>query len=157
MISNGSALFELIDNILKPLGYVKKKDTWYLHAADCICYFNSEKSIYGGGEYGHVMGCFLKEIYEGNDEFPKYYEDNLRYSLSDMMNRDLVQKAFDLECRDFANNERELIITDLIENYAVPFLNDISTKAGIINAVKKYKGLNKRMDLKIKKALAMED
>jgi len=150
-------LHNLIDNLLTPHGYIKKKDTWYLHTEDCICYFTCGKSPYGGGEYGHAMGCFLKEIYEDKDEFPKFYKDNLRYSLSDLVNRNLVQKAFDLECKDFVNDERELFITVSIANHAVPFLKDVSTKEGILNAVKKYKGLNYHMDLKIKKALAMED
>ena len=157
MISSGRELYNIIDKILKPLGYIKEKDTWYLHTVDCICYFTCGKSPYGGGEYGHAMGCFLKEIYEGKDEFPKYYKDNLRYSLSDMVNKDLVKNVFNLEYSNFINNERELIITDLLENYAVPFLINVSTKNGIVNSVKKYKGLENRMDLKIKKALGIVD
>lgn len=157
MISNQRELYNLIDSVLKPFKFIKKKETWYRHTDDCICYFTCGKSPYGGGEYGHAMGCFLKEIYEGKDEFPKYYKDNLRYSLSDMANKDVVEKVFNLEGRNFVNNERELIITDLITNHAVPFLNDVSTKEGIINAVDKYKGLKNRMDLKIKKALSIED
>jgi len=155
MISNRKKLYNFIDAILKPLGYRRKKDTWYLHTDDCICFLSICKSPFGG-YYEDVMGCFLKEIYDEQDEFPRYYKHNLVYGIDNVAGNEIVRRAFDLEKGEFINNEREEIIKDLIENYVVPFLKDVSTKAGIINAVKKYKGLNKRMDLKIKKALSVE-
>ncbi|NNV57651.1 DUF4304 domain-containing protein [Limnovirga soli] len=156
MIINQKDFYKLIDSILSPLGFIKKKETWYLHTDDCICFFAAAKSPYGG-YYGHVMGCFLKEIYEGEDEFPKYYKYNLIYSISDLAQKDLVKKAFDLENNEFVKGERETIIEDLIVNYALPFLNSIKTKSGIKIAINEYTGLKYGMDLKIKNALSIED
>lgn len=156
MISNGRELYDFIDKIIKPLGFIRKKNTWYLHTSDCICFLVIEKSPYGG-YYEDLLGCFLKEIYDEWDEFPKYYKNNLKYGISDLTKEEIVRKAFDLEKEKFDDDEREMLIKDLIENYAILFLNDVSTKEGIKHAVQKYKGLKNRMDLKIKKALSIED
>lgn len=158
MISNQKTLFDFIDNIMKPFGFIKKKDTWYQHTNECICFLCVGKSPYGG-YYGEVLGCFLKEINQEKEEYPKYYKCNLKYGISDIIeNKDLIKKVFNLENNDFENeNEREIILKDLFENYALPFLKDISTKEGIKIALKKYKGLIIWMDVEMKKALSIED
>jgi hypothetical protein len=143
MISNGKELFTFLDNLLKPHGFIKKKTTWYLNTPECICFFHIEKSSFGG-HYDHVMGCFLKEIHDEIDDFPKYFQNDLKYSLSDLADKDLVVEVLDFENKKFIQNEREDILKDLVENHAVPFLKDISSKEGIIDSIKKYKGLFNR-------------
>lgn len=157
MINNQKDLYGFIDSIMKQKGFMKKKDTWYLHTDECICFLNIGKSPYGG-YYGDVIGCFLKEIYQDECEFPSYYKCNLKYYLENLTGeRDLVNQVLDLENKSFTKNEREIVLKDLIENYALPFLEEISTKQGIKNASKKYKGLTNRMNMDIKKALSIED
>lgn len=157
MISNKKDLYKLINSILKPSGFTQKGDTWYLHTDECICFLNIGKSPYGG-YYGDVIGCFLKEINQDKGEFPSYYKCNLKYYLENLTGeRDLVNRVLDLENKSFTKNEREIVLKDLIENYALPFLEEIGTRQGIKNASKKYKGLTKRMNVDIKKALSIED
>jgi len=143
MISNGKELFTLLDNLLKPHGFIRKKDTWYLHTPECICFFSIGKSQFGG-HYDHVMGCFLKEIHDDLEEYPKYYKNDLKYGLDDLADKQTVKEVLDFQNSKFVQNQREIILKDLIENHAVPFLKDISSKEGIKDSIKKYKGLFNR-------------
>lgn len=140
MIANSKDLYNLIDNILKPKGFVRKKDTYYLHTSECICFFSIGKSPYGG-HYDHVMGCFLKAIIKVKDEFPKYYKNHLKFNIADIAGKEIVKKAFELENKEFVKDEREIVIKDLIENYVIPFLNDVSSVKGILKAIEKYENL----------------
>ncbi len=62
---------------------------------------------------------------------------------------------FSLNNSDYENDEREVIITEIVAKYALPFLQDISTKKGLVDAVGKYKGLEHWMNVKMKKALSI--
>ena len=70
-------------------------------------------------------------------------------------NSDAMGKAFDLNEKAFKGQEREKVIQDLLENYVVPFLMLISTGVGIKKAVKKYKTLKNRIDVKTREALSI--
>lgn len=155
MIANGKALFDLIDSILKKEGYTKKKDTWYKSTEDCICFFSIEKSPYGG-YYDHVMGCFLKELNATGTDYPIYYKSDLRYDLDLLADRELVKRVLDLENNEFAGEEREFLIKELMEVYAIPFLQDISTKEGIRAAVQKYDGLVHHINVNARKLLSIK-
>ena len=155
MVNNQKDLYEFIDKIMKPEGFIQKKDTWYMHSDECIVFLCVGKSPYGG-YYGEVAGCFLKEIYHDKDEYPKYYKCNFKCGVDIVYHdKELIKKVFDLENRSFTANEREIILKDLLESYALPFLKEISTKQGIKNATIKYKKLINRMDFEIKKALSL--
>lgn len=140
MIANGKDLYNLIDSLLKPKGFVRKKDTYYLHTSECLCFFSIGKSPFGG-HYDHVMGCFLREILKLKDEFPKYYKNHLKFNIADIASKEIVKRAFDLENKEFVKDEREIIIKDLIKNCVIPFLSDVSSVKGIMKALKKYKDL----------------
>jgi len=140
MISNEMELYHFLDNVFKGHGYVRKKDTYYIHSKECICFFHITKSSFGG-QYDHFMGCFLNEINKEKGNFPAYNKCHLRYSLRELADKELVKKAFDLENKEFSNHQREDVITGLINNLAVKFLEDVSTKDGIIKAINKYEDL----------------
>lgn len=154
MINNGKELFNFIDSLLKPHGFVKEKETWYLFTNECVCFFSMEKSSYSG-RYGHVMGCFLNEISEGIEKFPKYYKNDLKSSLFNFVGKELSIKVFDLENGVYSNNERENIITELFETYIIPFLMDISSKEKIKNALTKHEHLKFYMKGRLKIALGI--
>ena len=137
MIANGTDIYYLIDSILKPRGFVRKKDTYYLHTLECICFFSIGKSPFGG-HYDHVMGCFVKAIMKEKNEFPKYYKSHLKFNIADIAGKEVVKKVFDLENKEFVKDERERAIRNLIENYLIPFLDDISSVTKILKAIKKY-------------------
>jgi hypothetical protein len=154
MIANGKALFDHIDSFLKKEGYKKNKDTWYKSTNDCICFFSIGKSAYGG-YYEHVMGCFLKELLTTVTDYPLYYKNHLKYSLDLIADSELVKRAFDLENTEFTGEEREFILKELIEVYIIPFLQDVSTKDGIRNAVNKYDGLVNRIKVDARRFLSI--
>jgi len=155
MIVNGKSLFNFIDSILEKEGFIKKKDTWYKSYDECICFFSMGKSPYGG-YYEHVMGGFLKELNNSGNEFPAYYKSDLKYTLENLADKELIKRTFDLENGEFTEMEREFVINELMEIYVIPFLKDISSKDFIKEALNKYKGLNNRITLKAKEALLLK-
>jgi hypothetical protein len=154
MIANGKELYKFLDSIFIPNGYIRKKDTYYKHTEECICYFTIGKSPFGG-RYDHAMGGFYKPIYEGGSDFPPYHKDHLRYSLEFLTNKEMVRNIFDLEKNDFKENEREHLIRELIELYVLPFLDDISSREGIKRAVDKYDRLKHIMQYPLMLALGI--
>jgi hypothetical protein len=140
MIANGKALFDLIDAILKKEGFIKRKDTWYKHTDDCICFFTIGKSPYGG-YYDHAFGFFLKDLNTTGQDFPVFYKCDLKISLEVLADKDLVKRVLNLENQQFANTEREFVINELFELYIVPFLNHVSSKDNIKSAMRKYEDL----------------
>jgi len=156
MIIIAKDLYGFIDTIMKPHGFVRKKETYYLHTEDCICYLVVEKSPYSG-KYGLAMGCFYKKLLDATDKFPDYGRDNLRMSVSALADRDTVQRVFDLEDNEFIKSERETQIAYLIEKCFLPFLNEVNTKEGIVAAIKKYEGHRYQLmaDLAVKRALGI--
>lgn len=153
MINDKKELFKLLDKIFKRHGYVKKNDTWYRHTDECICFFSIGKSRLDG-HYEHILGGFLKEL-GVTEEFPKYYKCHLRYALDYFLSKERVRQIFDLKDASFKNDERDQAITDLIENHAIPFLQDISTKSGIKGALEKYKSLSFMTNISLKAALGV--
>jgi hypothetical protein len=155
MVVNGSELYKFLDTIFLAHAFRRKKDTWYFHTNECICFFHTAKSPYSG-QFDHVMGCFVKKVYGSEEEFPKFNKANLKSSLRMLTDEDFVQKTFDLEDAPFKDMQREARLKDLIEQYAIPFLLGVSTEEGIRKSVKTMTGLVKRVDLKTRKALGIE-
>jgi hypothetical protein len=141
MINNGNELIKLIDSLLTSHGFIKKKDTWYNNTKDCICFFSFGKSDLGGGQYNHVFGSFLKELHVDLDEFPKFNMNDLKYNLHEFYGKTAVTEVFNLENRAFVNDEREQLISKYMEQAAIPFLKKVSTKDGILKALKDHPDL----------------
>jgi len=154
MISNANELSNCVDVILRPKGYVKKKETWYKFTSECICFFVLKKSPFSG-QFENLLGCVLKEINEDSKEFPEYFKNHLSFELEHLAGKELVENAFSLEYRGFSGDRREEIIRYLIEDYVVPFLSEIGSKEGIKQAFSKYSSLKYRMRVNLKNALAL--
>ncbi len=140
MLANGKDLYSFLDALFKPYGFKRKKDTYYLHSPETICFFSIGKSQFGGN-FEHVMGCFLREIHPDIEEFPKYNKSDLKFSLRELADTELVKNVFDFEKRSFNDTQRETKIEELIINYAIPFLQDVSTVNGIRDSLVKYEKL----------------
>jgi hypothetical protein len=136
MINNGKELVTLIDKLLAPNGYIRKKDTWYLNTSECICFFHLAKSPFRG-YYEHVIGAFLKEIMEVPSDFPSFNKSHLKYAAGDIIDEKLVEESFDLENRN-TGMDREIKIEKIITDVVIPFVIDVSSKESIKNALKKY-------------------
>lgn len=148
MIANQKELYDLVDSVFKPYGYVKKGDTWYLHTPECICFFSLGKSPFAG-RYENLMGCFVKNVYKGESRFPKFYEKNLSYLIEQFIGDDKTRVIFDLENKEFTSDKRELEIRKILLDYVLPFLNDVSSEKGILNAILKYKDLEYQIDTEL--------
>ncbi|MFT3948783.1 MAG: DUF4304 domain-containing protein [Agriterribacter sp.] len=155
MIVNQKQLYKCIDEILKPNGFIRKKDTWYLHTTECICFIIFAKSPYAG-RYGELMGVFLKEINNEGD-FPSYEKAHLKYNIKWLMDSEKVKQILNLENNEFKDNERENAIRNILENYAIPFIRKLSTKQGIINAISEYDDLVYYARLSLKEKLDISD
>jgi hypothetical protein len=103
------------------------------------------------------MGCFIKELINVKTQHPPYYKNHLKYTLGLLADKELVQRVFDLENIEFVGEEREFVLKELFELYAIPFLQDVSSKEGIRNAVKKYDGLVNYIKLDARKCLIMNN
>ena len=145
MIANKKDLFGIVNSILKPQGYIKKGDTWYLHTEECICFFVLEKSPFAG-RYEDLMGCFVKKIFQSTDKFPPYYKKNLGYNLDQFIGKDKARNMFDLENQKYSNDKRELEIKEVLVSFILPFLKDVSSEKGILKSIKKYKDLEYYVD-----------
>jgi hypothetical protein len=145
MIANQKDLFEVVDFVLKPVGYTRKAETWYFHSAECIVFLSLGKSPFAG-RYENLLGCFVKKIYKEETQFPKYYKKNLGYSIEEFIGQEKVRKVFDLENKSYQANEREKEIEEILRKYVIPFLNAVSRINGIIAAIKKYKNLRYYID-----------
>jgi hypothetical protein len=158
VIGNGKELRTFIDNLLKPHGFIRMKDTWYLNTDECICFLVVSKSIYGG-RFESGVGCFYKKVFKGEELYPVYYKSNLRYGIDDLVGGhigdDIVKKAFSFRHQDFTGQQREEIVANLIENYVILFLLLITTGDGIKKAVKKYRSLKNRIDGETLEALSI--
>lgn len=158
MIINGKDLMILVNSVLADIGYKKKKDIWYKDHTECLCYYTIGKSFYGG-QYGSAFGCFLKELYPPSFfmvNSPEYALASLRVGFSFFINdKEQITKPFDLENSNFSGNERELEIKYLIQNYVIPFLDEISTKEGIKEIYTKNPRIIHYMDAKLKRALGI--
>jgi hypothetical protein len=152
MISNKKDFENIIDSLLKPHGFKKKGDTWYLETEDCICFFSFGKSDLGKLE--HVMGSFLKEMMNEKTSYPKYYNSHLKYSLNFFDDLNVDKTIFRIENKAY-DEVREERLKFLMDNYAIPFLKDVSTKGGIKKAINKYPKLKYWMFVPIKKALGI--
>ncbi len=140
MIANGKALILLIDTILNKHAFIKKKDTWYKHTDECICFFTIGKSPYGG-KYDHAFGFFLKDLNKAEKEYPVFYKCDLKIGLEFFADTELVKRILDLENQEFQNTEREFLITEMFDLYITPFLDEVGSKEGIKSAVKRYDNL----------------
>ena len=155
MISNGKELLNLIDTLLSKEGYIKKKDTWYKHTDECICFFSIGKSPYSG-YYDHAFGFFLKDLNTTGHEYPAYYKCDLKIGLEFLADKELVRRVLDIENREFKNTEREFIISELFELYVVPFLTDVSSKESIKLAMSKYENLIHHLNMDARKRLKLK-
>lgn len=154
MISNQKELYTFLDKVLAPYGYKRKVDAWYLENKECICFISVVKSDYSG-RYSDSIGAFAKGALETVEKYPKCFKGHLKYNIGDIAENDSTEKAFDLENKDFVAMEREQLLKQLIEKYAIPFLEDVSTEEGIRIALNKYKGLPNRTKLSLKKYLGI--
>lgn len=154
MISNGHELYKYVDAILLPLGYIRKKETYYLDRSECICIFVLTKEDFGG-YYGPMMGCFLKQLLKTGDKYPVYYKKHFHYDIALFTDRHFLHRVFDLENQEFKEQEREHFIKEILELYIIPFLEEVCSKEGILSAYQKYPDLYYYMKGALREALGI--
>lgn len=153
MINSVKDFQDIVNSLLMPLGFVKKKNTWYFETDDCICFFYLGTSRSVG--IGEMMGCFLKEIMEVEEKFPLCSGAHLRYSLEYYENPEFDSTILRLDKPVF-DAVREDELKRAIVNFAIPFLDAISTREGITETAKKIPRLKHYMFGDFRKALGIK-
>lgn len=156
MIGNEKELVITLDGLFKNHGFIRKRTCWYRTTEECISFFDIGKSPFGG-QYEHVLGCFVKPLINSEKEFPEYYKAHLKFSIAQLGANSCSLQAFDLEDQHYQSNEREVILSNLITEYALPFLELISSKKGILEAVNRYPKLRYWINLSLKEHLKIPE
>jgi len=107
MIANSNELYKLLNLLLCPEGFVRKKDAYYRDHPDFIVCLGVGKSQWGG-QYGSTMGCFYKAFLKEKKGFPKFYQAHVRFSLRNFVDQGLLERVFNLENNEFKDAEREI-------------------------------------------------
>lgn len=122
---NTKELEVVIDAVLVPAGFQKRRDTWYKLNDDTVCVVNLQKSQWGGRYYVN-LGVYLRSL--GKATFPCEFECHLRTRLSGLSGneRSKIDAALDLERVEMPGGERERILRHAVADIAVPFLAERS-------------------------------
>jgi hypothetical protein len=126
VITNETALQELITSVLADAGFRKRRSTWFRTRDDTIQVVDLQKSQWGGQYYLNV-GVYVRSL--GRATVPKEHECHLRTRLTslDAQHREKIDAALDLERVDLPGDERRDILATALREVALPFLDQHST------------------------------
>ena len=139
-MGNKKEIIDTLSNILKPNGFKKKGNLWYLESHECYSLLELDKSTWGG-QFSILLNVIVKAL--NNIEIPKsIYGGFGGWSLDWLLpERETLQKSLDLEREDINTVQRKTIIEDALQNYGVPFLLEINSIDGLKNVLVKNKRL----------------
>jgi len=128
---NKKDLKSVLAELLLPLGYVEARDMFFRQADDVFLTIHLEKSSFGGN-FTVNIGIFVNADRKLKHP-PPYHQTHLRqtlFTIAPQVVRNALIPALDLEV-PMAAKERATVILDAIRNYALPFLDSLSTIEGI--------------------------
>jgi len=118
---NTKELHEVFDDVLAPLGFRRRKETWYKTNPDTISVINLQKSQWGGQYYVN-LAVYLRDL--GNSTLPQESQSHIRVRLTAIVGSDAVsvEEALDLEREGLSAERRKELVTEALQAIAVPFL-----------------------------------
>lgn len=119
-------------------GFSKKGTYWYAERGESILLITPQKSQYGQHFFLN-LGVFFHEL--GSKQWPKISDCHLQSRLENVVDvvndRLLIDVVLNFEYIEISDEARAEKITDLLVRYAIPFLENCSTFAGVREADKK--------------------
>lgn len=152
MIANTKDLETVIDGVLKPRGFLKRRSAWYRHHAEVISVLDLQKSRFGGQYYVN-LAVALHGLNPG--EYPPEERCHIRVRLEEIANREDVLQTFDLENRSLKSAERTQQICMLIETGA-DWLEKLTTVESVADQIRSDESLQNRSTLQLRRFLNLE-
>ena len=122
---NTKELETIFEGALAPVGFRRRKDTWYKTNEDTITLVNLQKSQWGGQYYVN-LAVYLRDL--GKATSPLEHQAHIRARLTAVAaDCDLaIETALDLERSGVTTDQRRSTLTNALETVALPFLAERS-------------------------------
>ena len=126
MAADQSFLERLLDDVLVPTGFRRRKLHWYRSNDDTIQIVNLQKSDWGG-QYYINLGIFFRTLSPATA--PKEYQAHARVRLDALRGIDesRIEAVLNLENVEMSQVERRSVIVAAFNDGVIPFLNARST------------------------------
>jgi hypothetical protein len=120
--------------LLKQHGYLKRSLTWHKACLDTILVFHAEKNRWGANEYSFHLGVYIRRL--GVEKTPPHYRCPVQVPLDKLVsNQDELRVVSNFEDNDLPNSQRLSAIVELVDLYALPWLERHSTLGGLTELV----------------------
>ncbi|MEI7728028.1 MAG: DUF4304 domain-containing protein [Verrucomicrobiota bacterium] len=150
MITNQKKLEEIIDGVLKPFGFIKRRSAWYRHYPETVLVLDLQKSDYGGQYYVN-LAVSIREL--NRQEYPREEHCHINIRLDRVAgDRETVHKVFDLENRTLTDDERRQHILEIIGKGS-QWLEALSTLRTITWQLSKNESLRNRTTIQARRFL----
>ena len=129
-MSEPKILTDAIGKSLKPAGFKRKSDTWFLSTDETISILNLQKSDFGRRYYVNI-GVWLKCI--GEVDVPKEYKCHIRFRWTSLIPQDekQLERLLDLDDESVSDADRQCELCRLLEDYLLPFYSIAKTLDGL--------------------------
>lgn len=120
---------KIVYSVMKENGFRRKGNSWYKTTEECIVLLNLQHSMWSS-YYFVNLACFLRKQDE-SISYPQEHRCPIRSRIPRFgANEEDYDQITDLE-NDMTNSEREKSIMNLLNNYCIPTLNELSSIEGI--------------------------
>jgi hypothetical protein len=122
---NTKELLDVINAVLAPAGFRRRKETWYRANEDTVTLVNLQKSQWGG-QFFVNLAVYLRAL--GNAASPAEHQAHIRVRLTSIAGESSapLDEALDLERAGISTESRASRITAAMIDVALPFLTDRS-------------------------------
>ena len=122
---NTEELAKVVNEVLVPAGFRRRKDTWYKANEDTIILLNLQKSQYGG-QYFINLAVYLRHL--GTASSPSENQSHIRVRLTAIAGSEAlaIGEALDLERPGVSTGQRRDTIVRALTTMALPFLAERS-------------------------------
>jgi hypothetical protein len=155
-VANTKDLQAVIDDVLKPRGFVKRRSSWYRHHPETILVLNLQKDDFGGRYYIN-LAVGLRALDPG--DYPSENRCHVRVRLESMVPEvshvEKVKKVFDLEDRSLSSEDRRQQIRGFIASGA-DFLEKFTTEQSVGNEVRSHERIRNRTIVPARRFLKLD-
>jgi hypothetical protein len=151
-LSTKRDLVQLLDLLLAPHGFERKKDDWYRDNGVCVSVIGLGKSLYGG-QFSIILAFLLKEANPELLPFPPLHLCHFRNTLEFVVpNPQELKTALNLE-HPMGSEQRSALITQSVTQVAVPIILQLNSERVIAQQIITNEDFEPYCDLRLKRAL----